>query len=189
MNKKQKTKHRYFRENWESDVFCIEQNHKPLCLICGKTFNCNLLGNLKRHFNFSHPNYLDESKELTPEMLKIAKNNRVLELKNILFQKNDDETFSNREYKLASYKVAYLIAKNQKYFSAGEFLKNCIAEICDCIFSNKPEIKKSFEKIPMSSSTITRRIKDISLNLQEALKSACKNFNFSRYVLMRQMIY
>lgn len=91
------------------------------------------------------------------------------------------QTDSNKIFrgqKLASYKVAFLIAKKNKYFNEGEFVKKCITEICDCIFSDKPAIKEAFEKIPLSKSSMTRRIKEISLDIENSLQLACKNCKF-----------
>ncbi|KAF2345701.1 hypothetical protein FHG87_023543 [Trinorchestia longiramus] len=73
----------------------------------------------------------------------------------------------------ASYKVAYLIAKDKKPHTIGETLiKPCVLEmelVCGT------EHRKEIEKIPLSNYLIQSRISDMSVNILQQVMSEMKN--------------
>lgn len=75
----------------------------------------------------------------------------------------------------ASYEVADLIARENKSFSDGEFVKKCIlASVKEII----PEKMSVFENISLSRNTITRRVEDIGGDLMTQLQIKSKTFKF-----------
>lgn len=69
--------------------------------------------------------------------------------------------------------VTYNLAKRNKPFSDGEFIKQCMVE-CASILC--PNVRSKFESISLSRRTIVRRIDSISDKLTEQLKTASKDF-------------
>ena len=70
----------------------------------------------------------------------------------------------NESITRASFKVAYILAKNGKPFTDGEIAKNCLLEIVDELC---PEKSNAIKTIPMGANTVVRRIGDMSTNLME----------------------
>ena len=65
----------------------------------------------------------------------------------------------------ASYKIAIQIAKCQKPFVDGEFLKQCFIEICESLvssYSNYSDILRKINSLQLSNNTIKRRIDELS---------------------------
>jgi len=56
----------------------------------------------------------------------------------------EQDIFKNKEHKLSSYKISFLIAKKHKYFAYGQFLRECILTACHSLFPTNPEIKDKF---------------------------------------------
>ena len=74
---------------------------------------------------------------------------------------------------MASFKVSNLIAKKFKPFSEGDFIKEAFLEIADNLFDefkNKKEIKATIQDLQLSRKTVTRRVEDISANLEQQLQ-------------------
>ena len=66
----------------------------------------------------------------------------------------------------ASYHVPQIISQSSKPFSDGEFVKQCLSKVVDCIC---PDKKYLFEAVSLSASTVTRRIEEMSDNLRSQL--------------------
>ena len=60
----------------------------------------------------------------------------------------------------ASYQVAHLIAKYDKPFSDGEFIKECLIKVEGWVNLQKMD---NFNKVSLSRQTTTRRIPEINL--------------------------
>ena len=69
--------------------------------------------------------------------------------------------------------VAYNLAKRNKSFSDGEFIKQCMVECASVMCSNE---KSNFESILLSRRTVVRRIDSISDQPTEQLMIASKDF-------------
>ena len=67
------------------------------------------------------------------------------------------------------------IAKKCNPFSEEEFVKECLVDFAALIC---PEKKETFEKLPLSRRTVTRRVKDIAENLQLQLKGGVGSFDY-----------
>ena len=69
--------------------------------------------------------------------------------------------------------VAYNLAKRNKPFSDGEFIKQCIVEYASVMC---PDVKSKFESISLSRRTVVRRIDLISNQLTKQLMIASNHF-------------
>ncbi|GBN99116.1 General transcription factor II-I repeat domain-containing protein 2A [Araneus ventricosus] len=75
----------------------------------------------------------------------------------------------------ASYIVAYNIATNNKALSDGEFVKQCMLQICDVLC---PDKKNNFQTVSLSRKTVTSRIEAFDKNLTPQLESKIGQFKF-----------
>ncbi|GBL59021.1 General transcription factor II-I repeat domain-containing protein 2A [Araneus ventricosus] len=75
----------------------------------------------------------------------------------------------------ASYIVAYNIVKNNKALSDGEFVKQCMLQVCDVLC---PDKKNTFQTVSLSRKTVTSRIEAIYKNLTSQLESKIGQFKF-----------
>src|SRR4029434_2384623 len=117
--RKYEDEHRTFLPEWE-ELFA-ERNGKPLCLICQTSLSHFKASNLERHLSTHHANIAQEFPKGT-ELCKHKVNTlkRQSEKQTQLFRKftKDSETVT-----LASYQVAWNIARAKKQYSEGEVVK------------------------------------------------------------------
>ena len=76
--------------------------------------------------------------------------------------------------------VAYNLAKRNKPFSDGMFIKQCMVE-CTSVMCH--HVKSKFESISLSRRTVVRRIDSISNQLSEQLMIASNDFVWSSLAL------
>lgn len=163
---------RKFQTYWNTEYFFIERNNLPLCLICALDNKpCNLSLHMKsvleKHYKKMHleKGFLDEYP---------GKSNR--DIYEILLQKfnskieqdNFNENLS--DITKASYVISDMIARNNKCYSEGEFIKTCMVETSKLLFPDNPDITKKFESICLSRRTVTRRINEIAQNILDKQK-------------------
>ncbi|CAI6372756.1 unnamed protein product [Macrosiphum euphorbiae] len=174
-NKKRKidTECRIFNDNWSLSYFFIEYRNKAMCLICYETVAVFKEFNIKRHYESKHQNkYVNCKGNLRTSLLEKFKQNFKSERVGNVFEKYNR---GKDEIIRASYEVANLIARENKSFSDGEFVKKCIlASVKEII----PEKMSVFENISLSRNTITRRVEDIGGDLMTKLQIKSKTFTF-----------
>ena len=73
----------------------------------------------------------------------------------------------------ASYIVSEKIAKHSKNYSDGEFVKDCLIMVAECLC---PEKRKDFDNISLSQRTITRHIEELATNIESTLKELASKF-------------
>ena len=73
----------------------------------------------------------------------------------------------------ASYIVSEKIAKPSKNYSDGEFVKDCLIVVAECLC---PEKRKDFDNISLSRRTITRHIEELATNIESTLKELASKF-------------
>ena len=189
-NKKLKTNQvtRNFQEKWEKNFFVIQQGDKAICLlpkkemICGKksSFQVSLI---EGHFKRIHSDVLEKMQSLSSNALDEFKTNTFSKLKSQYeenLNKNRDESiiFENNLHKLASLKVSYMIAKELKYSTEGEFLKKCMLTVCKTILPDDHETFNKFDNVYLSRPTIMRNISDISENIKVNLIESLSNLQY-----------
>ncbi|XP_067118586.1 general transcription factor II-I repeat domain-containing protein 2-like [Centruroides vittatus] len=169
-SKPKKSKTYHFNEEWELDYFFTMVNDKCRCLICLTSIAIAKKGNLERHFLALHNKYQTDY----PPNSELRKH-KVRGLKTQLT--NQQNVFKKPMLKsqavtTASFKVSYLLAKNCKPFSDGEFVKEIFLEMSDSLFNdfkNKSEIIAAIQDLQLSRNTVMRRIEKMSGNVKEQL--------------------
>ena len=112
---------RKFNANWEKDFFVVEQNGKSVCLLC-RTESEHRKFNIERHFKVKHSEVNDkfpldsEKRESEIKRLKNGFHSEQKVVKRFLTQ--------NQLATMASYVVAFQLAKGGKPYVDGEFYKN-----------------------------------------------------------------
>ena len=123
--KKMKKAHfRNFSKCWETKFFVAEIEGKAICLIdnCNKRSEFNTT-TIKTHFNSEHSEFKKCFENVSNEESNNLKSKKYQELLTKFKQDQTEKSViacaEGKEHKLASYKVAYLIAKNLKYNCKG----------------------------------------------------------------------
>lgn len=163
---------RLFKEEWAWKYFFTEYNGKPICLICNEAVAVLKDFNLARHFNTKHAktkyaSMNDAERKVNAEILK----KRVSGERNMFIKQNTAKKAST----LAGYIVAYKIAKNNKPYSEGEFVKDCMVSMSNILC---PEKSKEFESVSLSRKTVTTRIDAIASNLSTQLRQRIEKFKY-----------
>ncbi|KAE9521397.1 hypothetical protein AGLY_018219 [Aphis glycines] len=163
---------RVFKEEWAWKYFFTEYNCKPVCLICNEAVAVFKDFNLARHFNTKHSKTKyalmdDAEKKINAENLKKT----ISTQRNVFIKQNTAQKAST----LAGYVVAYKIAKNNKPYSEGEFVKDCMVSMSKILC---PEKIKEFESVSLSRKTVTTRIDAIALNLSTQFRQRIANFKY-----------
>lgn len=161
-----------FKNSWTDDFFFIEKSSGAFCLLCPsnqKLFTLFTTDNFKRHAQKNHRKETDlcadERKTLVITLLNRSECVRSQQQQQQ--QKNQQQLELNENIIRVSYIVAYKLAKSLKSFEDGAFLKSLLLEIVSILC---PKEKENFEKIPISPSTIQRRVVAISEKLKEQMQ-------------------
>lgn len=161
---------RSFKDEWTQKYFFILFKDKPLCLICNETVSVVKEFNIQRHFKTKHGSSMYASLSEEDIQFQIESLSKQLRSQQNLF-KQQDATAANATK--ASYMIAHKIAKSNKTFGEGEFVKDCLQVAADVLC---PDKKKLFESISLSRRTITTRIEKITENITSQLKEKIKSF-------------
>ncbi|XP_069083619.1 zinc finger BED domain-containing protein 5-like [Pleurodeles waltl] len=147
---------------------CITINGeiRPQCVVCGMTLaNESLKPNkLKRHLETAHG-------------LLVGKNTDFFarKLEGIIYQKDTVKNLVSTPTNAlkASYQVAYHIAKNKKPFTDGEkVILPSILDMARTMLGEKAAEK--FKMVPISDTTVCRRISDMSEDIHRQLTAHLK---------------
>jgi hypothetical protein len=161
---------RGFQDTWTEKYFFIQHFGNPICIICHGSVAVNKEFNIKRHYETKHPKFREISGQM--RMDEVHKLKLSLEKQSSLFQKGNIESEKNTR---ASYEVSRLIAENMKPFTDGDFVKKCLIAVVDIVC---PEKKTLFSNVSLSARTVTRRIEEMSADMNSCLKDHFKNFDF-----------
>uniref|UniRef100_A0A8C4XCW1 Uncharacterized protein n=1 Tax=Erpetoichthys calabaricus TaxID=27687 RepID=A0A8C4XCW1_ERPCA len=138
----------------------------PLCLICNSALSNEALvpSKLKRHLETKHPAVKAQPKEYF-ENIRAQQNKQAKKLTNYL--KLPEKGL------IASYKVAQLLAKRKKAHTEAEsVIAPALAIAVETILG--PDAAEKVKKVPLSNDTISRRIEDLSSDLQDQI---CEHFD------------
>lgn len=145
---------------------------KPQCIVCGDILSngCMKPSLLLRHLQTKHANY----KNKDPSFFKrLEKNKNKYNLTSYLRSSNNDLENAIE----ASYLVSYRIAKCGKNHTIAENLVlPCIKDVVRCMLGEDQE--KKINNIPLSNNTISRRIQDMSDDVEQTIISRIKNSIF-----------
>lgn len=142
------TEGRQFQEKWTEEFFFILKNGKPICLLCNESISVMKEFNIKRHYSTKHATLHSLTGQLRTD--KIQKLTANLEKQQQMFHKQ--RTQLDNVVK-ASFIVSSKLAKASKSFAEGEFIKECMLEVCSILY---PEKKNEFAKISLSRRTVVR---------------------------------
>ena len=115
---------RVFNEGWTSKYFFIDIKNKAVYLLCQQTIAVLKEFNLKRHHKTKNKKF-DCNFSEEEQKLKVEECVEKLKKQQTLFTKQSPLQSSATE---ASLMVAYNLAKRNKPFSDGEFIKQCMIE-------------------------------------------------------------
>lgn len=156
---KYEDEHQTFLSEWEELYFFVERNGKTLCLICQTSLSHFEASNLERHFSTHHTNLAKEFPKGTElRKRKVNAMKRQSEKQKQLFRKF---TKHSETVTLASYQLAWNIARAKKPYSKGEFIKSCISNVIDIVNPDNA-LKRFVLDLKMSRHTAEERILDIN---------------------------
>lgn len=155
----------------------IEAPHNkllPMCLLCQKTFSNESMKpcRLRDHFASKHAEYQNKSIEYFEELFKRFENRPIMRT---LIQK---QIAKNEDGLIASYHISNLIAKTGKSHNIGEALIiPCIKEFIATVMHM--DIPDSLKTLPLSDTTVSRRIDEMAINVESKLVTILQRTSFS----------
>lgn len=81
---------------------------------------------------------------------------------------------------LASYQLAWNIARAKKPYNEGEFVKKCLSDIVEILSPENDKLKRMVSDVQLSRRTVELRISDINTAIESQLHSdlqACEYFS------------
>uniref|UniRef100_A0A8C3TIA3 SPIN-DOC-like zinc-finger domain-containing protein n=1 Tax=Chelydra serpentina TaxID=8475 RepID=A0A8C3TIA3_CHESE len=160
---------RVFNKEWNTKYFFTNVNSKAVCLICQESIAVFKEYNLNRHFSTKHPTY--GSNLTTEERARKAEqlSTNLKTQQNIYVRQSAIQEATTK----ASYVLAFKIAKQNKPFAEGEFLKECKNDISGILC---PEYQNKFANISLSQRTVTYRVEVIDEHLASELNKKAQGF-------------
>ena len=148
-----------FNEKWTVKYYFTKIGNKAICLLCGESVAVFKEYNLKRHNQTKHANFGqnftgEERKRKCQELENKLKKQQSVFTKQSIIQDAATE---------ASFMVSYKLAKRNKPFSDGEFIKECMSDVASIMC---PEHKTKWDSIALSRRTVVRRVQKISDDLE-----------------------
>ncbi|XP_066465575.1 zinc finger BED domain-containing protein 5-like [Tiliqua scincoides] len=175
--KRRKVKRKYDSDylklgfTWNGD----EDDPRPQCVLCGRLLaNESMRPNkLRRHIEAKHPHLQDQPLQFYKTQLKELKASKKKVLPN---------TKVNEKAMHASYHISLRIAKAGKPHTTGESsVLPVIKDAVGVMFSDKSS--KEVETIPLSNSTVARRIDEMSQWVEELLIQRVRDSKFFSLLL------
>ena len=83
---------------------------------------------------------------------------------------------------LASYQMAWNIARAKKLYNDEEFVKKCLCDVVEILSPENNKLKKMISDVQLSLHTVERRISDINMAIELQLQSdfqACEYFSIA----------
>ncbi|XP_072397999.1 zinc finger BED domain-containing protein 5-like [Diabrotica undecimpunctata] len=146
----------------------------PLCLICAKSLSNEAMkaSRLMDHLKRIHP----EKSEPVQYFAELkAKYERRVTVKSLIAK----ATKKNDKGLLASYKVSLLIAKSAKPHTIGEkLILPVVKEIVDTTLEPS-QASQVTDAVPLSNSTVSRRIDEMGANVEDILCNKLKSREFT----------
>ena len=146
-------------------------NHRisiPLCVVCGYTLANSAMvpSKMKRHLETNHGAIATQDKDFFVS-LKYKKDKEVKQQATLLSRSTTNVSENSLEL---SYQIAEILAKAQVPHTLAE---RVIVPVLKLV-ANSPVDKKEFTKIPLSNSTIGRRIEDMSADIESVVINKIK---------------
>lgn len=179
MSKKRKidSENRVFQPEWTHKYCFIIHKDKPTCLVCTRTVGLIKTSNIKRHYETLHQAATDRKYPLGSE----ERNTYIKQLeKSLNGQVNVMAAYTSSQNRAtrASLHISEIIGKSMLAYSTGETIKDCIVAAAEVMFPTNPDVSNAMKTISLSRNTITRRMQDISDDLNTRLHSAVASSQF-----------
>ncbi|XP_043934413.1 zinc finger BED domain-containing protein 5-like [Protopterus annectens] len=144
---------------------------KPQCMVCGEVLSNGSMkpSLLLRHLETKHANYKNKEYSF---FKRLAENNKRMNLTSYILSGNKD--YENAVE--ASYRISYRIAKCGKSHTIAETLISpCITDAVRCMLGE--EHVRKMTTIPLSNNTISRRIEEMSDDVEMTVIARIKSSN------------
>lgn len=142
---------------------------KPLCVVCGEILSNGSMkpSLLIRHLNTKHPNCKQK------DISYFQRLSTGPDVPSLFSSANKD----NENAVEASYRISYRIAKNGKNHTVAEnLISGCIKDAVKCMLGE--EYVGKIDKIPLSNNTVSRRIRDMSDDIETSVAQKIKKSPF-----------
>lgn len=152
----------------------ITNKQLPMCLLCHKTFSNEAMkpSRLEEHLTTKHPNEKNKPFEYFQELHKRFQN------RSTITSSFNKQNAKNEDGLTASYRISQLIAKSGKNHTIGETLIiPSIKEFISTVMHQDPN--EVIKTLPLSDTTIMRRIDEMAVNVENKLIHILKNSSFS----------
>lgn len=160
-----------YKTEWFVDhaVFLNDKGETE-CILCKQTFGSNHTSNIDRHIKRVHEEFYSNYPKDTPANRQRRQIHLELMLQRKKMQQNQmSETFglnANELVLLSSYKVSENIAKHRKPYQDGEFVKNCLVEVMECLTEDlddkiKEKLMNRVKSVQLGRTTVTNRVSNI----------------------------
>lgn len=159
---------REFNDDWTQSYAFIFRHGKPQCLLCQECISANKKANIKRHHETKHSQF-----SATFPLGSNARQEKIEKLhKSLMSLENVMVAFTSADKRAteASLRVSKILAKAMVPYSHAEIVKDCVIEMTQTLFPNKPEILEKIKAVPLSRKTATHRIENISDHLRDTLQ-------------------
>jgi hypothetical protein len=148
---------------------CLVANgeEKPQCVFCLKVLNNDSLrpNKLKQHLTSVHPQYAEKDRDF------FERHGR--QLKQMRLDSSGAMQTSSSKLTEASYRVALEIAKQKKPHTIGEdLIKPCTLMMVELVLGKEAE--KKMAAVPLSNSTVQRRINDMADDIKDQVVQEIK---------------
>ncbi len=148
----------------------VNDEERPQCVICSKVLSAESMNpsKLRRHLQTTHPNMVDKPREYFSRKMKDLHQQKNVFTKQASVPKNA---------LLASFKVAYRIAKCKKAHTiAEELILPAAVDMANIMIGENAG--KLLSNIPLSNNTINRRIQHMAQDLNDQLIEKMKGNEF-----------
>lgn len=146
------------------EFFFIQDGQDVSCLYCFKRNDTAKKDRMRIHFNAYHKHETEGYTDAQKKELWLSKHREYLQN----FQRKEKDILLHN-LETASCRVAYQIAKRSKPFVDGEFVKACAIDMLKAL--NLPEAAAKIQKVPLSQTTIGRRMDQIAELITNNLKN------------------
>ncbi|KAE8298233.1 Zinc finger MYM-type protein 6 [Larimichthys crocea] len=152
----------------------VGDEQRPLCVLCLRQLAADSMraNKLRRHLETSHPTHIDKPLDFFQRKLTEYHHQEKRMVK---------ATSSNSKALMASYRVAYRVAQCKKPHTIAEQLILPAAVDMVSIMMDETSAAK-LKTIPLSNDTVSRRIRDISTDIEAQLVEKIKENRFALQV-------
>ena len=176
-----------FLTEWEISYFFVARNGKPFCLICQASLAHFKAPNLHRHFSSLHANIEQEypkGTELRKHKLVTLKSQAEKQkqvLKNV--------TKHSETVTLASYQLAWNIARAKKPYNEGELIKKCLSNVVEILSPENDKLNEWYQTSNCPATLLNTEYRTLTQLLNISCTQTFKHVSFLVLHWMRAVTY